>query len=248
MDKVKLERFISKYFLNGACDSVVWKSEFNETGAHTMSVTCSSPNRNLIMRIKFATQNELLLDPGEYGISDTKKLKNMLSVLNGVATASVINTNKMNTGISFTDGSTSVLYALADPTVIPPPPGIKDIPIGVTLEFDEQSIFTYIRSRAALPDVTGITIKSDGVSPVATIMFGDTSINSDRISLKVKMDNPTKIPGITLSCDYLKEIFMVNKEVKSVNLGISKTNDVGVVHIEVDDFICDYYLPKLTII
>ena len=145
--------------------------------------------------------------------------------------------------LKFKDGSTSVNYMLADLSVIPAVPDLKQLPeFNITINLDDVFINRFIKSKGALPDENNFTFTcKDGKGK---IILGYSNINTNRISIDVDCKCDGDVEPISFSANFLKEILVANKEAKDATLKISSQ---GLAHItfEVDDYKSDYYLVQI---
>jgi hypothetical protein len=232
MEKGKLERFISKYYLGGAVPSVIWQSNGNEV--YVKGITDSKDAMVMI------TLSEPVVPEGKYGVYDTSKLSSMLNVLGSDVTAEVKQFDGKNTGITFSDSNETIVdYALADESAIPGAPEVKQIPaFDVVIELDQQFIASYLRATSALSEVTEFTVVSDGSK--TQVVVGHSSNNTNKITINARTTEAQKISPIKFSAKLFKEILSANKN----NSGVMKITSKGISHISFieNGFVTNYYL------
>ena len=238
MEKSKLEKFISKYNLGGSCESVILSSNGN-----SLSVRSISDDKNVLIE---ASVDNVSFPAGEFGVFETKKLRSILNVLYDVLSVSVIENNNTISGLSISDNSTKATFVLADPTVIPVVPELKKIPpMELTIELDEKFVNTFIKAKSALNDVETFAVISDGETSVASVVIGHSSLNTNRISIAAQIDSPTKMAPINFSANYLREILVANKEIKTGTLEVS-SKGIAMVKFNMNDYVATYYLVQIT--
>jgi hypothetical protein len=238
MEKSKLEKFISKYNLGGSCESVILSSNGN-----SLSVRSISDDKNVLIE---ASVDNVSFPAGEFGVFETKKLRSILNVLDDVLSVSVIENNNTISGLSISDNSTKATFVLADPTVIPVVPELKKIPpMELTIELDEKFVNTFIKAKSALNDVETFAVISDGETSVASVVIGHSSLNTNRISIAAQIDSPTKMAPINFSANYLREILVANKEIKTGTLEVS-SKGIAMVKFNMNDYVATYYLVQIT--
>ena len=183
MEKLKLEKFISKYNLGGSCESVLWKSDGTD-----ITVKCISDDKNVLGII---TVKDAKLDEGDYGIFDTKQLSSMLSVLGESITITTKKKNDKVSAIHLTDSNAKVDYVLADTAVIPAAPELKQLPsFDVEIKLDQKVMNTFLKAKGALSDVETFTVISDGST--AQIILGYSDMNTNRITIDVETTKNAK--------------------------------------------------------
>jgi hypothetical protein len=235
MEKQSLNRFVSKYNLSGLVESVKWESK---DGSLTTSFI--SDDKSVLGTV---TMNEFNNSDSEFGVYDTTKLTKMLSVLGNDVDFSISDIDGKPVSLKFKDSSTSVNYMLADLSVIPNVPDLKQLPnFNVKIDLDETFINKFIRAKGALPDENTFTLVcKDGKSQ---IVLGHSNINTNRITIDVDADCEGTVDPISFSATYLKEILVANKEATDAVLNIS-SDGLSHIHFEVDNYVTDYYLVEI---
>jgi hypothetical protein len=235
MEKTKLEKFIGKYALGGSCESVLWKSDGTD-----ITVKCISDDKNVL---GIVTVRDVQLEEGDYCIFDTTQLSSMLSVLSD----SIKITPKKNSGktsaIHITDNNVKVDYVLADASVIPSAPDLKQLPnFEIEIQLDQKFTNTFLKAKGALSDAETFTVVSDGTT--ANIILGYSDMNTNRITLDVDTTNNTKINPINFSARYFKEILSANRESTG---GVLKVSSKGLAYVKfgLTEYNTDYYLVQI---
>jgi DNA polymerase III sliding clamp (beta) subunit (PCNA family) len=230
MKKESIENFINRYSLGGEIESV--KINSNDD---SMDVNFISDDKTLLGSVSADNGN---FPNGEFGIYTTSKLKSLLTVLE-----SSVNIKSAESYIKFSDNNTSVNYMLADLSVIPAVPDLKQLPpfdVDITLDNDFTSKF--IKSKSALSESDTFTFEcKDGNGE---IILGYSTLNTNRISMKVDCKCSGDIQPISFSARYLKEILNSNRGSKSATLKISSK---GLAHVSftTDEIKSDYYLVEI---
>lgn len=235
MDKQLLERFIAKYNLGGAAESVVLESD--KKGIHTQFMTDDK------ITVGTVRCNSIELDDGQYGIYETAQLRSLLGVLENDIKIKISKSKETPTAFNFSDGSTKVTYALTSTQNIPTAPSLKSLPTwDVVLKLDQKFLSTFTKAKAALTDVDVFTLVTDGKK--SNVVIGYSENNTHRVTIAVDSEKNDSIEPISFSANYFKEILLANKEMKSGVLSISQK---GLAHatFDVDDFSVDYYLVKI---
>ena len=235
MEKSKLERFISKYNIGGACESVKLVSNGTE-----MTVRSISDDKNVLAEI---ISNDMGFPEGEFSIYETKKLRSLLGVLGENLKVATHSTNGKTVGLNMSDSNTKVTFVLADESVIPKVPDLKKLPpMDIEIILDEKFVNTFARAKGALSEVDTFTVTSDGTE--AMVVIGYSALNTNRVNIKVNTKSNTKIEPISFSANYLKEILLSNKEIKDGVLKVS-SKGISVAEFDGEGFTTKYYLVQI---
>lgn len=231
MKKTSLEGFISRYNLGGEIESV--KIVSDKTG---MSVKFISDDKTLLGTV---TSEDAEFADGEFGVYTTSQLKNLLGVLDAN-----INVTAGSAALEFSDNSTTVNYMMADLSVIPAVPDIKQVPdFESEITLSDEFISRFIKSKGALNESDTFTFQcKDGKGE---IILGYSKINSNRISIKVDCTcTKDSVGPISFSAKYLKEILNANRTPKAATLKIATA---GLAHctFESEGFKSEYFLVEV---
>jgi hypothetical protein len=235
MEKQQLNRFVSKYNLAGLVESVKWESK---DGSLTTSFI--SDDKSVLGSV---TMKEFEGDAAEFGVYDTTKLSKMLSVLGNDIDFSISDIDGKAVSLKFKDKSTSVNYMLADLSVIPNVPDLKQLPdFNAEIKLDSNFISTFIRAKGALQDENNFTFVCKDNK--GSIVLGHSNINTNRINIDVDCTCKGDVDPISYSATYLKEILVANKEATDATLKISSQ---GLAHISfsIDNYESNYYLVEI---
>ncbi|KKL55316.1 hypothetical protein LCGC14_2256650, partial [marine sediment metagenome] len=123
MQKSVLERFIAKYNLSGAAESVLWITDDDSLGTRFIS-----DDKNVLGIVR---TTEATFEPGEYSIYDTAQLWRQLGVLEEDINVRINKKNNKATSLGLRDASSKVTFVLSKKEVIPDVPDLKQLP-----EFD----------------------------------------------------------------------------------------------------------------
>lgn len=231
MKKSSLEGFISRYNLGGEIESV--KIVSDKTG---MSVKFISDDKTLLGTV---TSEDAEFADGEFGVYTTSQLKNLLGVLDAN-----INVTAGSAALEFSDNSTMVNYMMADLSVIPAVPDIKQVPdFESEITLSDEFISRFIKSKSALNESDTFTFQCKGGK--GEIILGYSKINSNRISIKVDCTcTKDSVGPISFSAKYLKEILNANRTPKAANLKIATA---GLAHctFESEGFKSEYFLVEV---
>ena len=233
MDKQTLERFIAKYNLGGAAESVLIKSD--KDGLHTKFITDDKNAMGII------STSKIELEHGEYGIYNTAQFRSLLGVLENTIKVKVVKTKEVPTGFLLSDDNTKATAILAHKDNIPDVPDLKKTPeFELTIKIDEKLLTTFIRAKSALSDAETFTIDSSGKKP--SIILGYSSRNNtNRVAMDVDAEVKEEIDPISFSASYFKEILLANKEMTSGQLQVASAG-LAKITFAVDGFDVTYYL------
>ena len=235
MEKQSLNRFVSKYNLAGLVESVKWESN---DGSLTTSFI--SDDKSVLGSVNM---KEFEGSDSEFGVYDTTKLTKMLSVLGNNVDFSINDIDGKPVSLKFKDGSTSVNYMLADLSVIPNVPDLKQLPdFNVEIKLDTNFISKFIKAKGALQDENNFTFTCKDKE--GSIVLGYSNINTNRINIDVDCTCEKDVDAVSFSATYLKEILVANKEATDATLKISSQ---GLAHISfsIDNYESNYYLVEI---
>jgi hypothetical protein len=235
------DRFITKYNLNGSTERVTWVATKG-----TLTTKFMTDDKNAIGEV---TLNEHVLDDGSYYVIETSQLKNLMGVLGEEISLKVQSTNGRTTGLLLSDGESKATFILAsDDSSIPKTPKPKvdfnQFPFQISIPIDKNFMERFNRAKGGLPDVTTFTVLCDGKT--VDIVLGYSTINTNRIALKVQGSTMSKIDPIDFHARSLRDIFTSNKEATAGTLDIS-TDGLLRVKLTQDDFTVSYYLPQVKV-
>jgi hypothetical protein len=230
MKKSSIENFISRYNLGGEVESVKIESTDSQ-----MKVSFISDDKTLLGSV---TSEEGDFPNGEFGIYTTSQLKALLGVLE-----SSVNVESTDSYVRFSDNGTSVNYMLADLSVIPVVPDLKQVPpFDAEITLDDEFTSKFIKSKSALSESDTFTFNCVGGK--GEVVLGYSTINTNRISINVDCKCEGDIQPISFSAKYLKEILNANRAAKASSLKISSQ---GLAHasFEHDGYTSNYYLVEI---
>jgi hypothetical protein len=234
MEKQQLNRFVSKYNLAGLVESVKWESK---DGSLTTSFI--SDDKSVLGSV---SMKEFDGANTTFGVYDTTKLTKMLSVLGDTLDFSIQDIDGKAVSLKFKDSSTSVNYMLADLSVIPNVPELKQLPpFNAEIKLDSNFISKFIKAKGALDENNFTFTCKDGKGQ---IVLGFSNINTNRISIDVDCTCEGDVNPISFSATYLKEILVANKEATDATLKIS-SQGLSHIHFEIDNYESNYYLVEI---
>jgi hypothetical protein len=235
MEKQNLNRFVSKYNLAGLVESVKWESK-----GGSLTTSFISDDKSVLGNV---TMKEFDGTDAQYGIYDTTKLTKMLSVLDNDIQFSLQDIDGKPVSIKVKDSSGMAMYMLADLSVIPNVPDLKQLPpFNVEIKLDSNFINKFIKAKGALAEENNFTFMcKDGKGQ---IILGYSNINTNRISIDVECTCDGDIKPISFSATYLKEILVANREATDATLKIS-SQGLSHIHFEIDNYESNYYLVEI---
>ena len=236
MEKNRLSRFISKYNLAGLVESVAWNSEGGK-----LSTKFVSDDKTVLGVV---TLDNFDFEDATVGVYNTNTLKSLLNVLGNDVQIDLKKIDEKPISLSLTSDSTTVQYQLADLTVIPNVPDLKQLPeFGISIDLDANFIDKFIKAKGALSDVDTFTVFTEGGD--LKMAIGYSSISTNRVTFTATKSFDGEVKPISFSAKYLKEILTANKEATSAKLKVS-TDGLANVQFQIDDFVCKYYLVEIS--
>lgn len=239
MEKSKFEKFINKYNLGGACESVLYS-----VNDKTLATRAISDDKNVVCEV---TAPSMGITDGSYAVYETAKLRSMLNVLDETLRVDIKTANDKAVGMKFSDINTEVTFVLADASVIPAVPDVKKLPpFDLTVQMDEQFVNTFIKAKNALSEVETFTVIGSGETNTVDIVLGYSSLNTNRVKLTVQTKEKIEFAPISFSAKYLRDILVANKDAKGGELLIS-SKGLAKTSFEVDGITSTYFLVQISI-
>ena len=232
MNKGLLERFIGKYNLSGAIESVKLVSENGN-----LRVECCNEEKTLFA---FVTVKNVRLSDGEFVVFETTQLRSLLNVLGDDITVEVKTINDTPTAFNIGDGVTQVVYALAELQLAPEIPVLKRQPEpNVSIPLTKKLMDTFVKARGALPSIPHFTVVSDGTK--TELVLGYEDFNTTNVTIQTDTTHASLMQPTHFLASAFKDIILANKEATS---GVIHVSDKGFAKIifEIDGFESQYYL------
>lgn len=232
MQKTKLNRFISKYNLNGNVNSVKWTSKDN-----ILSTSFVTSDKSLMGKVK--VQN-LQMDEGDVGVYTTDQLVKLLGVLGEDVTIDVSRFGDKAVTLKVKNGVVSVDYTLSDLSVIPDPPQLKRLPDFQTqIKVDSSFIDTFIKGKSALSEAETFTVVN-GKSGLEVII-GYASTNTNRVNIPVEVTSNGLTDNVSFNANLFRDVLSANKECTSATLEVSNEG-LARINFKVDDYDAEYFI------
>lgn len=234
MKKSSLSKFIDVYHLGGQIESVGWHST-----AGVLSTDFVSANKNMIGSV-ITTGDAIPCDDMSVGIYTTSQLKKMLNVLSSEISINPKVADDKVIALGLTDGDINVRFMLADMTVIPRVPTMKNLPdfelsIALTPEFASK----FIRSASALSEATTFTVQT--TEEAATVVINHANINTNTISLAVESNAHANIDDLTFSSELFTEMLRANSKFTDSSFELS-SEGLARIKFVTDEYEVVYYL------
>lgn len=237
MEKSKFERFISKYNLAGACESVLYTVD-----GSTIATRGISEDKNVLCEVSAPNMG---FSSGEYPVYETAKLRSLLNVLTDSLKVGVKTSRDIPVGLTFADTNTEIVFVLADKNVIPATPKVDKIPkFDLVIKMDEQFISTFVKAKGALNDVETFTVMSSGESNTADVVIGHSTTNTNRVKIVAATNSSVTLEPISFSAKYLRDILVANKDAKSGELHVS-SKGIARTSFTVDGIVSTYFLVQI---
>jgi|TARA_B100000959_G_scaffold222476_1_gene235513 hypothetical protein len=234
MNKVLLERFINKYSLGDSVQSVILTIKDN-----VLTTEFITPEKSLLGKLAL---NDFQFEDIELGIYNTAQFSRMLNVLGEDVKLNVLRSEDTAISVKLEDVNASINYMLSDKTVIPQVPEMKNVPeFQLTLEIDSNFVSRFIASKNALTDKETFTIVTDKDRESCDCILGYSSINSDRITIPVNVDQFNDMDLLSFNADLFGKILQANKECSKGKLEIS-AQGLARVTFKVDNYHVVYNL------
>lgn len=231
MDKVKLNKFISKYFLNGLVESAIWHSNGD------LSTKFVDDTKSLVGDVVCEKSS---FPEGDFGINQTSKLRSLLGVVSDTITIDIKSRDNIATMMNISDTGVNVNYMLADTQVIPKVPTLKNPPDwDLTLNLTQAFIENFIKASSALSDVKEFAVITK--NNVVSLVIGHANVNTTKVAVNADAKTYTDIAVTYFSATHLKEILLANKDAKNGKFEISQKG-LAKITFHIDDFKSTYYL------
>ena len=232
MQKTKLNRFISKYNLNGNVNSVKWTSRDN-----TLSTSFVTSDKSLMGNVKV---ENIPFDNGNVGVYTTDQLVKLLSVLGEDVTLDVSRFGDKAVSLKVKNGVVSIDYTLSDLSVIPDPPQLKRLPDFQTqIKVDSTFIDTFIKGKSALSEAETFTVVNGKTG--VEVVIGYSSTNTNRVNIPVETTSNGLTDNISFNANLFRDVLSANKECTSATLEVSNEG-LARIQFNVDDYHSEYFI------
>jgi len=218
IDKKIFSSIIDKYYLNGLCPSVKWKTDNN-----VLNIDFYSENGDLVGKL---VSSDFPLEDSEIAIFDTEALTRQLRITSGNIDLNLNKTQNVFTKLLISDMNYDLHFSLADPFTIKQVPQVnEDIKFNVEILLESETINSLIKAKNALPKINTVTILptiNDVGESLMKIVFGETADYSNKITYSIEIDKIEGVPNsLTFNSDTLKEILEANKNAEHAKMYVS---------------------------
>jgi len=235
MNKKRLNRFISKYYLNGTVNSIVLNSKSDKLSARFIS-----GDKTLLGEL---SMDKSQIEECEVGVYNTEQLSKLLGVLDDDINISVVKSGDKSIALKVSDAHSSVNYMLSDVSVINKPPQLKEIPeFQLKIDVTPNFISKFISGKGALSETDNFTVITDENG--TKLVIGYSTVNTNRVTIPVTTSESVNIENVSFNANIFKEVLSANKECESATFEVS---DQGLSRItfKIDDYISTYYLVSV---
>ena len=235
MNKQRLARFISKYYLNGIVNSIVLNSKSDKLSARFIS-----GDKTLLGEL---SMDKSQIEECEVGVYNTEQLSKLLGVLDDDINISVVKSGDKSIALKVSDAHSSVNYMLSDVSVINKPPQLKEIPeFQLKIDVTPNFISKFISGKGALSETDNFTVITDDNG--TKLVIGYSTVNTNRVTIPVTTSESVNIENVSFNANIFKEVLSANKECESATFEVS---DQGLSRItfKIDDYISTYYLVSV---
>ena len=234
MNKQRLDRFISKYYLNGTVNSVVLNSKSN---SQQLSTRFISGDKSLLGEL---VMDKWSFEDSDIGIYNTEQLVKLMSVVDEDINLSLTKSGEKSIALKISDSSSSVNYMLTDTSVINEPPTLKSIPeFELNIDVTPQFINKFIAGKGALGETDNFTVITDGSN--VKVVIGHSSVNTNRVTIPVTTTKVGDIDNVSFNANIFKEVLSANKECESATLEVS-SEGLSRITFKIDDYTSTYHL------
>ena len=235
MNKQRVNRFISKYYLNGTVNSIVLNSKSDKLSARFIS-----GDKTLLGEL---SMDKSQIEECEVGVYNTEQLSKLLGVLDDDINISVVKSGDKSIALKVSDAHSSVNYMLSDVSVINKPPQLKEIPeFQLKIDVTPNFISKFISGKGALSETDNFTVITDENG--TKLVIGYSTVNTNRVTIPVTTSESVNIENVSFNANIFKEVLSANKECESATFEVS---DQGLSRItfKIDDYISTYYLVSV---
>ena len=235
MNKQRLTRFISKYYLNGTVNSIVLNSKSDKLSARFIS-----GDKTLLGEL---SMDKSQIEECEVGVYNTEQLSKLLGVLDDDINISVVKSGDKSIALKVSDAHSSVNYMLSDVSVINKPPQLKEIPeFQLKIDVTPNFISKFISGKGALSETDNFTVITDDNG--TKLVIGYSTVNTNRVTIPVTTSESVNIENVSFNANIFKEVLSANKECESATFEVS-SEGLSRITFKIDDYVSTYYLVSV---
>lgn len=238
INKLKLQSFISKYYLNGLNNQVKWRIKDNK-----LIVYGGQAGR--VCKVEL---DNFPLEDGELGIFDTHKLSKLISITSGDLMILTEKIKSVFTKLHLRDSNYDLTYSLADVMILGKNTYYNDPEKWIVeIELEDKDVDNLIKAKNALADVNNMLISTnkdlDG-NYTCEFIFGDNTGFSNKITYQIMLGQ-NSVDGFEIPFDsnILKDILAANKD---MDRGTLKLSPEGILKLNFysDDLNSEYFVAR----
>jgi len=238
MKKQVLKDFIKRYSFNTLMEDVIWVVKDKVL---TTSVISGCKSMIVIVKLK-----EMDLIDCELGVYHSTGLNNLLNALDDDVEVTLIGSEEKYTSVKFDDGVSESIFTLSETSTVPKVPTIKKIPEwDIEFVLDKSLIVKYLKSMSILKEysINVVTFHMSDDKKL-NITFGYSTLNTNRITIKTGLKFKKKLERVELNADYLKSIFLSNRDCDEMKFRMSNE---GLTHVAIENdlFYSEYYMVHI---
>jgi hypothetical protein len=254
MIKSTLESMIKKYYLSNLNETSIWKV-LNDT--KQLRMAACTPNRNVSVVVELNNFDEITTT--EFAVNDTTKLLKMLNALDADVKLAVKENNGKVYNIAINSSNIEMEYVTADIAVLRANRVVQTLSKSSEPAFDTEIVVdkdfidTYIASTTALSDSEHVVFqmnKDNKLEMVFGYMQGaNKSLNTSKIKYvpKTTVGKDTLASSLGFSADYLKQIFVANKDAADTILKLGCTKPMVNIQFTIGDISVNYHVTGITV-
>jgi hypothetical protein len=238
INKLKLQSFISKYYLNGLNNQVKWRIKDSK-----LIVYGGTSGR--VCKVEL---DNFPLEDGELGIFDTHKLSKLLSITSGELMILTEKIKSIFTKLHLQDANFNLTYSLADVLILGKNTYYNDPEKWIVeIDLSTEDIDNLIKAKNALADVDNMLITTnkdlDG-NYTCEFIFGDNTGFSNKITYQIMLGpNPIEEFEIPFDSNILKDILSSNKDQDKHTLKLS-SEGILKLNFYSDDLNSEYFIAR----
>lgn len=237
VNKLILQSFIDKYYLNGTNTQGKWRIKDN-------TLTVYAGRAGKVCKVVL---DKFEFEDCELGIFDTHKLNKLLSITQGDLVVKPIKTRDIPVKLSISDLNFDLTYSLADLIIMDKVSYYRDPDeYEVDIILQPTDITNLIKAKNALQDEDNMvinTVDDENNGYVLEVLFGDSSGFSNKISYKLLGNIKELGISIPFNSYVFKEILNSNKDMDG---GVLKISKLGMMKLNFnkDGMSSEYYLAR----
>jgi len=220
IQKLQLLSAISKYYLNGMNEAVIWDIKNNE-----LNIKFTSPSKEMLGGITF---KGIPLEDSKIGISNTTQLNKLLQITNGFLELNYIKHKNTPSKLIIADKNFTLNYTLADLMIIPKSGDIiGDINFSIKAPLDNESVNSIVKAKTAVNESETVVIKSSSNADGEYILemeFGGNVEYANKVSFfipNIETSNTPENFKVQYNSEMIKEIMYCNKDMHSGTMSIN---------------------------